>query len=94
MNERETETRYYAFSGRSRVLNQVETLLRYIERTGEQGVMRLFSTFVDGRNGANVRIRVLASRDGSESAGSGLPRLTDESVEQPHYVIDITMPRD
>ncbi len=94
MDEEETETRYYAFSGHPVVLNQVETLLRYIERTGEQGVMRLFSAFVDGRNGGQVRVRILASRAGTEEAGGGLPRLEDESVEQPHSLVDIAMPRD
>jgi len=94
MEEEATETRYYAFSGRSTVLNRVEILLRYIERTGERGVIRLFSAFVDGRHGAQVQVRVLASQGGEETAGGRLPLLADESVDQPHYVVDILTPRD
>jgi hypothetical protein len=92
--DEEQETRYYALSGQAAVLDRVENVLRFVERAGECGVIRLISVFVDGREGARVQVRILASRRGTEEAGSGLPPIADENLEQAHYVMDVVMPRD
>lgn len=94
MDEEEQETRYYALSGRADVLDCVENVLGFIEQAGERGVIRLVSAFVDGKHGARVRVRIVASHRGVEEAGSGLPAVDEEIMEQPHYVVDVVVPRD
>lgn len=96
-NVQETrETRLYALTGTAATLDCLETLLRRIEWVGERGGTRIVSAFVDGRQGARVTVRGLASwpeRSETEEFGNPLRRLEDEKADHPHYVVDIVTRR-
>lgn len=94
--ETDRETRCYAISGNAATLDSLEALLRRIEWVGECGATSVVCALVEGRRGARITARALASwlemREEAESggaAGTPLPRLMNESVVAPCYVIDI-----
>ncbi len=86
------ESRCYTVRGTRRALDAFERMMRRVEWIGERGVTRVVTVFVDGRQGAKLKIRSIANWAEEEPVvedGAPLPRLKDEEIVCSHYVENI-----